>query len=150
MIRFWSKVEKTDTCWLWTASKNHNGYGIFDINGKTQRAHRLSYELYKGKIPDGLQIDHINRDKTDNRLENLRWLSKRDNSCNTIRSINRRGYINKRGYKIKDGSMKYYYEFEYMLPNEYGSKNRKTKSFKTLEEAQEFKKRIKNSFSKKI
>lgn len=42
--RFWSKVQKTDTCWLWTGAKT-NGYGYFSVNGKGFRAHRVAYVL---------------------------------------------------------------------------------------------------------
>jgi len=51
------KVNKTDGCWLWTAAKC-NGYGHFGMNGKVYRSHRLSYEHYKGKIPDDLIVRH--------------------------------------------------------------------------------------------
>jgi hypothetical protein len=44
--RFWAKVEKTAGCWLWTASKDRQGYGYFD-HGK---AHRFSYVLHYGLI----------------------------------------------------------------------------------------------------
>jgi hypothetical protein len=53
--RFIAKVEKTETCWLWLASKNPKGYGSFD----TTYAHRWSYEYYKRPIPVGWQIDHL-------------------------------------------------------------------------------------------
>jgi predicted XRE-type DNA-binding protein len=43
--RFWSKVNKTTTCWLWTGGKNNKGYGLFGINRKTHLSHRVSYEL---------------------------------------------------------------------------------------------------------
>jgi hypothetical protein len=59
--RFWVKVNKTETCWLWTASCFHDGYGKFYVDGKTVRAHRTSYELFVGPIPDGLHIDHLCR-----------------------------------------------------------------------------------------
>lgn len=54
--RFWSKVEKTDGCWNWIAGQLATGYGSFDGNKK---AHRVSYEMHKGKIPDGLFVDHM-------------------------------------------------------------------------------------------
>lgn len=57
--RFWEKVEKTDSCWLWSSAL-FQGYGIFSLRrGKTIRAHRLAYELLVGPIPDGLEIDHL-------------------------------------------------------------------------------------------
>jgi hypothetical protein len=65
--RFWAKVAKTDTCWLWTASQNGRGYGQFGIGSRTDGtkrpvlAHRYAYELAVGPIPAGLQIDHLCR-----------------------------------------------------------------------------------------
>lgn len=57
MDRFFSKINKTDTCWLWTAT-TRGGYGAIKINGKVKDAHRISYELHKGIIPDGLFVCH--------------------------------------------------------------------------------------------
>lgn len=47
--RFWSKVHKTDTCWLWTAGRFRAGYGEFGLNRASLRAHRFSYLLKHGK-----------------------------------------------------------------------------------------------------
>jgi len=55
--RFWDKVDKSRDCWLWTAAKCH-GYGQVSINGKRYRPHRITYMIYKGEIPEGLQINH--------------------------------------------------------------------------------------------
>ena len=63
MERFFSKVNKTDSCWEWTAGLLHNGYGSFSYQKKTYRAHRFSWELVNGKIPIGLHVCH----KCDNR-----------------------------------------------------------------------------------
>ena len=56
--RFWEKVNKSGDCWEWTASTFVNGYGKFGVNGKTLRAHRVSYEFIHGPIPDGLLACH--------------------------------------------------------------------------------------------
>jgi len=56
--RFWSKVNKTDTCWLWTASKFSDGYGQFWVDGKMKRAHKVSWLLAGNTIPDGLILCH--------------------------------------------------------------------------------------------
>lgn len=58
MERFWSKVDKTDECWLWVASTDRGGYGHFGDAGKMVRAHRFSWELVNGPIPEGMQVDH--------------------------------------------------------------------------------------------
>lgn len=57
-IRFWQKVKKTETCWLWTGSTYVTGYGQIRDNKKLIRAHRLSYMWAYGDIPDGIEIDH--------------------------------------------------------------------------------------------
>lgn len=56
--RFWAKVNKTETCWEWTAAQQGKGYGYFYVHGASRLAHRVSYELAKGPIPEGLHIDH--------------------------------------------------------------------------------------------
>lgn len=56
--RFWSKVAKTNGCWLWTAGTFANGYGVFRMYGKNFRAHRVAWELTNGTIPDGLSVLH--------------------------------------------------------------------------------------------
>jgi hypothetical protein len=58
MERFWSKVDKTDGCWLWTAYRNGHGYGKVSINGTPRRAHRVAWELTHGEIPEGMDVLH--------------------------------------------------------------------------------------------
>jgi hypothetical protein len=58
MERFLSKVEVTDGCWKWKAGSRGNGYGAFRMDNKVVDAHRVSYLLFKGEIPDGLVICH--------------------------------------------------------------------------------------------
>jgi len=56
--RFWEKVDRTGSCWLWKGYKLKKGYGQFRINDKAKRAHRVSFSLMKGEIPDGLCVLH--------------------------------------------------------------------------------------------
>ena len=56
--RFWQKVDKTGDCWVWTASKTQDGYGVFGVDGKVRLVHRVSYEWVNGPIPAGLDLDH--------------------------------------------------------------------------------------------
>lgn len=63
-IRFWSKVDQSGECWIWTGALHWRGYGLFGLRpGVLRRAHRISWELTNGPIPDGLWVLH----KCDNR-----------------------------------------------------------------------------------
>lgn len=60
--RFWPKVDKESSpsgCWLWTASIKTTGYGQIKSDDKMLLAHRVSYTLLRGPIPDGMSIDHL-------------------------------------------------------------------------------------------
>ena len=59
--RFWRKVDKAGDCWLWTGAKMANGYGRLRIGGKNSpvwNAHRVSYKINKGEIPEGMFVLH--------------------------------------------------------------------------------------------
>lgn len=59
--RFWEKVDKTDGCWLWTASASKAGYGLIGRGGRGNGmayAHRTSWEFANGAIPAGLNVCH--------------------------------------------------------------------------------------------
>jgi hypothetical protein len=57
--RFWPKVDRSGTCWLWTSKINNRGYGLFSLNGRMVAAHRVAYELLVGPIPEGHDVDHV-------------------------------------------------------------------------------------------
>ena len=63
MKRFFEKVDKTDGCWNWKGGGRGNGYGCIRVNRKTINAHRFSWILHYGAIPEGLFVCH----KCDNR-----------------------------------------------------------------------------------
>jgi hypothetical protein len=59
MERFFNKIQKTETCWVWTSClRGKTGYGAFKINGKVIDSHRVSYEIHKGEIPKGMYVCH--------------------------------------------------------------------------------------------
>jgi hypothetical protein len=61
MIRFWDKVDFSpdkNKCWEWKACLDKNGYGEFRFNGRSQRAHRISYLISYNKDPDVLFVCH--------------------------------------------------------------------------------------------
>lgn len=45
-------------CWLWTDAPDRYGYGRLGVGKRAMKAHRLSYECYRGPIPDGLCVCH--------------------------------------------------------------------------------------------
>lgn len=52
-----------DTCWMWNGSVESKGYGRLHFGGKALKAHRVAYELHRGRIPQGLTIDHLCRNR---------------------------------------------------------------------------------------
>jgi hypothetical protein len=57
--RFYAKVEKIEGgCWLWIGRLNRSGYGDLYYDGKKRRAHRISYEIHVGEVPDGMFVCH--------------------------------------------------------------------------------------------
>ena len=58
MDRFWSKVSKTDGCWIWTGAHYRSGHGHSYFKGKYVGAHRLSWILENGEIPEGTNVCH--------------------------------------------------------------------------------------------
>jgi hypothetical protein len=77
--RFWSKVLKTDTCWIWTGETTVTGYGRFKNYSRKVQAHRFSYELHKGQIPDGMVIDHLCRNRACVNPDHLEAKSQKEN-----------------------------------------------------------------------
>ncbi|KKM90751.1 hypothetical protein LCGC14_1235400 [marine sediment metagenome] len=67
---FWAKVSKEGSlwegtpCWLWEGTPHGGGYGIFINGGQRSLAHRFSYELKYGPIPEGLEPDHLCRNSS--------------------------------------------------------------------------------------
>lgn len=61
VVSFWSQVQKTETCWLWTGCTDKGGYGHLPVNGRTTGTHRFSYVLHYGSIASGLVVDHLCR-----------------------------------------------------------------------------------------
>jgi hypothetical protein len=66
--------------------KTKDGYHLVSFNKKMNCWHRLVYEYFHGNIPSDLEIDHINNNKSDNRIENLQLLTHKQNVNKIIRS----------------------------------------------------------------
>ncbi len=64
VARFWEHVDKTESCWVWTAFRLSGRYGTFGVGSETDHSkrkeytHRFSYELHYGPIPAGMSVLH--------------------------------------------------------------------------------------------
>jgi hypothetical protein len=85
--RFFNKVNKTDTCWLWTGSLDR-GYGNFKYNGRCVRAYRFYYEYLNGNIEDNLVIDHLCRVKNCVNPDHLEAVSQKENVSRGLNGTN--------------------------------------------------------------
>ena len=56
--RFWEKVDKSGECWTWRGRRTPNNYGEFTVGYQKFGAHRFSWMLHSGPIPDGLYVCH--------------------------------------------------------------------------------------------
>ena len=83
--RFWDKVDKTDSCWLWTGSMNTYGYGQVKLNCKNYQAHRVSWFLIGSTIPEGHVIRHKCRDRKCVNPEHLETGTQAENMADMIR-----------------------------------------------------------------
>jgi hypothetical protein len=61
--RFWENVDGSGDCWEWTGTKLPTGYGKLSVNQHKIYAHRYAYELLVGPIPEGLELDHLCRNR---------------------------------------------------------------------------------------
>jgi hypothetical protein len=76
---FWSKVAKSADCWLWTGAKTRDGYGQLRSRGQGKYAHRVAYELTRGDIPAGLELDHLCRNPSCVNPDHLEPVTHREN-----------------------------------------------------------------------
>lgn len=107
MNRFWSKVNKNGSvpeyrpdlgkCWLWMACTD-KGYGIFSLNGKNIRAHRLSLILAGIDIPENLVPDHLCRVR---KCVNPSHMEITDQRTNLIRGISPVGINHSKTHCLK-------------------------------------------------
>lgn len=79
--RFWTKVDiqGPSECWNWTACLMHNGYGQFRWQGQARAAHRVAWVLVGNSIPEGMQMDHLCRNRRCCNPAHLEVVTQREN-----------------------------------------------------------------------
>lgn len=91
--RFWESVGQDGPfslfknapgpCWTWNGGHNRDGYAQITANGRTNGAHRFSYELHIGPIPVGLEVDHCCRRRDCTNPDHLRAVTHAENMRNS-------------------------------------------------------------------
>jgi hypothetical protein len=78
---FWAKVDKTESCWLWTGAldRQRHGYGVFGTGKDRVKAHRFTYQLALGAVPSGLVLDHLCNNTRCVNPEHLKAVTQREN-----------------------------------------------------------------------
>jgi hypothetical protein len=104
-----------------------SGYMHVQVDKKTYKVHRIIYEIFNGPIPEGYVIDHIDRNKNNNIIENLRLATISQNLFNTSKTIK-----NSTGYKGVRYSSHYEGYYAQIMVN---GKQKHLGVFKTPEEA---------------
>jgi hypothetical protein len=101
--RFWSKVRKTEGCWEWTAGTYRKGYGKFSVARSTNaQAHRVSWQMGSGPIPDGLFVCHHCDNPSCVRPDHLFLGTNRDN----VRDCVQKGRLNWRPWQSASAAAK--------------------------------------------
>lgn len=106
---FWAQVEKGDECWIWTGHLYSNGYGQSWVQEtKTGAlAHRLAWQLTRGTIPDGMQLDHTCWNRACVNPGHLRLATSKQNSEN-LSGLKRNNTTGYRGVRLEKRTGRYY------------------------------------------
>ena len=71
--------DRTYGCWVWVGKRDRGGYGVLHVNGSTRMAHLVVFEAEVGPIADGLDGDHICRNRACCNPEHLELVTRREN-----------------------------------------------------------------------
>lgn len=79
--RFWAYIEKDPAtgCWVWTGTLSADGYGVINVGGKRRYTHTWYYEEHVSPVPDGLEPDHLCRNRPCANPGHLELVTHREN-----------------------------------------------------------------------
>jgi hypothetical protein len=105
-----ARINKTDTCWLWTGKVDKTGYGSFgmrvDQACRTRSAHKIVYETLVGPVPESMQLDHLCKIPLCVNPEHLEIVSPKENimRSNGLASINAKKTHCKYGHEFTEAN----------------------------------------------
>ena len=77
--RLWARLSIEGECIVWEGALSSHGYGLIKDSGKPVRTHRVMWEMAKGPIPQGLEVDHLCRNRRCCRLDHLELVTHAEN-----------------------------------------------------------------------
>lgn len=102
-----NKLDGDDGCWEWTGHIEPDGYGLVRREGKNLRAHRFVFMMFKGEISQGLQLDHLCRNRRCVNPSHLEPVTHRENQMRgeTIIAANASKTHCPRGHELIEGNL---------------------------------------------
>ena len=100
--------EPMSGCWIWIGARQSRGYGHLAVHGSAKLAHRWSYELQVGLIPEGLVLDHKCRNRACVNPKHLRPVTQKQNNAasDSVTSQNARKTHCSQGHELTAENIK--------------------------------------------